>query len=523
VTKTGLEKNDVKIIFLFSLLSLTLQSFAQTENDRSTTGPKPPKGVDVVGYVSKTKAFTVQKIISGVPAYLWKDGCGPTAVGMIAGYWDSHGFPKLLPGDPSTQTADVNNAIASIEHYNDYSVPVESAPPVVPDKSELPVGDEHANNCIADFMKTSQSVVGNIYGWSFGRDIKPSWENFIANKAPEYIGICNAYYFSSSSWDTLVSNIDRSVPMVFLVDTDGNGDTDHFITVNGYQTENGINYYGCYNTWDSGQHWYAFAQMATGVNWGVSRCFTFRISNNLPFAAGSITGPSTVCAGQSSVIYSVPLIDNAFSYIWTLPAGATGTSETNSILINYSLTAVSGSIKVKGLNNAGEGAESELPVTLNDIPATPVAILNNGILQSSISSGNQWYFNDIIIAGATNDSYIPSQNGNYYTVVTLNSCSSLPSNIIAFIVTGTSDIPATDKVRVYPNPTNGFLNISFERTSENYFKIELFNRLGNLLKSEVKQKNDGQIQLDLSGYSPGLYLLRIKSQKESYQISIIKK
>jgi len=36
--------------------------------------------------------------ISGVPAYLWRCGCAPTAAGMVLGYWDGHGYPNF-PGE----------------------------------------------------------------------------------------------------------------------------------------------------------------------------------------------------------------------------------------------------------------------------------------------------------------------------------------------------------------------------------------------------------------------------------------
>jgi hypothetical protein len=33
--------------------------------------------------------------ITGVPNYSYYEGCGPTAGGMIIGYWDAHGGPNL--------------------------------------------------------------------------------------------------------------------------------------------------------------------------------------------------------------------------------------------------------------------------------------------------------------------------------------------------------------------------------------------------------------------------------------------
>ncbi len=358
------------LVFCFSLAAL--QAFGQVYNDRSTTGPVPPKGVDVVGYVSMAKALTVEKLISGVPAYMWKDGCGPTVVGMLCGYYDTHGFPNLIPGDASTQTVAVNKAIATTEHYNDYALPKDDVGPLQPDKSELPAGDEHSDNCIADFMKTSRSIIQNNYGWSKGVDIKPSWENYVANFAPEYIAAATQYYYNDIPiWDTLVSNIDKNKPMLLLVDTNLDGFTDHFVIANGYKIENDIKYYGCFNTWTVNQSWYEFAKMASGVSWGVARCYTFSIHNKLPVPAGTISGPPNVCIGMTPVEYTVPLIDDATSYVWTLPSGATGSSSTNSISVVFG--SVSGNITVKGQNANGSGIPSSLSVTVNALPTAPLA------------------------------------------------------------------------------------------------------------------------------------------------------
>ncbi|MFZ4400903.1 MAG: hypothetical protein ACOYO1_12780, partial [Bacteroidales bacterium] len=90
--------------------------------------------------------------------------------------------------------------------------------------------------------------------------------------------------------------------------------------------------------------------------------------NPLPLTAGTIIGSTTVCQGQSTVIYSVPTISNATSYVWTLPTGASGTSTTSSITVNYSLTAISGNISVKGINSCGDGIASIQSITVNPIP-----------------------------------------------------------------------------------------------------------------------------------------------------------
>lgn len=42
---------------------------------------------------------SVEKSISGVPNYSWRDGCSPTAAGMVLGYWDSHGYSNFPSRD----------------------------------------------------------------------------------------------------------------------------------------------------------------------------------------------------------------------------------------------------------------------------------------------------------------------------------------------------------------------------------------------------------------------------------------
>jgi hypothetical protein len=434
----------VKKILVFCFSVLAVQTFAQNYNDRSTTGPVPPKGVDVAGHVSTAKALSVTQLITGVPAYIWKDGCGPTVIGMLCGYYDSHGFPNLLPGDASTQTTAVNTAIASTGHYTDYALPKDDTGPLQLDKSELPLGDEHTDNCIADFMKTSRSIILNNYGWSKGVDIKPSWENYIANFASDYVGSATQYYFNDISvWDTLVNNVDKNKPMLLLVDTGGDNLTDHFVIVNGYKIESDIKYYGCFNTWDLTQHWYAFAQMASGVTWGVARCYTFSIHHKLPVPAGTISGPANICIGATSVNYTVPLIDDATSYIWTLPAGASGTSSTNSIVVNFPEGSVSGNITVMGHNANGNGAPSSLIITVNTSPNPPVVgnithptcFLSTGsVVLSGLPSPGTWTLTrspgSVTYQGTgsgTTISGLPS--GTYtFTVTNAASCSSSTSS-----------------------------------------------------------------------------------------------
>ena len=65
------------------------RSSTSTDDNRqqSTTGPKPPPVVEPKADYMSAEILTggADIVIIGVPGYLWRHGCGPTAVGMICG------------------------------------------------------------------------------------------------------------------------------------------------------------------------------------------------------------------------------------------------------------------------------------------------------------------------------------------------------------------------------------------------------------------------------------------------------
>ena len=95
----------------------------------------------------------------------------------------------------------------------------------------------------------------------------------------------------------------------------------------------------------------------------------------LPSAAGTISGPASVCDGTAGVIFSVPAITNATGYAWALPAGFTITSgsNTNSITVTIGAFASSGDVIVNGINSCGSGDPSSKAVTVNIRPVPTIS------------------------------------------------------------------------------------------------------------------------------------------------------
>jgi len=246
--------------------------------------------------------------------------------------------------------------------------------------------------------------------------------------------------------------------------------------------------------------------------------------NPVPGTAGSITGINNLCAGEQGISYSVAPIVNTVSYVWALPSGAnivTG-SGTNSIIVNYSSNAVSGSLSVYGNNVCGNGPTSSLAITINPIPQTPVITANGQMLNSSASDGNQWYHNGTVVTGATSQSYnVPAnQPGWYWTEVTLQNCSSDTSNHKYIQGVGIAD--NTDgQFSIYPVPNNGSFTAMISWPTDASFNLSIYNELGTrvFMKADIRVHSSVSQLIDLRPNPAGIYTVVLTSN----DVKIIRK
>ncbi len=236
--------------------------------------------------------------------------------------------------------------------------------------------------------------------------------------------------------------------------------------------------------------------------------------NPLPAAAGNISGQQSVCQGQTNVNYLVSNIANATSYQWNYQGtGIMISGSSNSINANFSNTASSGNIIVRGVNACGTGDSSYIAITVKAKPITPIISQNGNTLTSNASAGNQWYnLSTGLISAATSTSYLPQQIGNYFVIVTLNGCSSDTSNILYYDNTGIIGNETTKTFQIFPNPNNGKFIINFNKISKG--EIKIYSILGDLIKTQ--QIDDENIEFDFSTYNKGIYFIKfndLKSEK----------
>ena len=179
------------------------------------------------------------------------------------------------------------------------------------------------------------------------------------------------------------------------------------------------------------------------------------LENCLP-APGLITGPSSVCKGDTGKVYSVTAVSGATGYQWSVPTGVIITSgnNTNSITVTYTATSVSGAFTVYAFKANCYGAPSSpFQVTVNT-PSYPT--LTGPVAACALSTGN-YYSTE---AGMLNYNWTVSSGGSITSgwgtnsiSVTWNSAGSQQVNVLYSNLFGcTADTPATLNVTVNPLP-----------------------------------------------------------------------
>ena len=148
-------------------------------------------------------------------------------------------------------------------------------------------------------------------------------------------------------------------------------------------------------------------------------------------------------------------------------------------------------------------------------PAPPVITQSFDYLYSNYSIGNQWYRNGILIPGATGQSYLATQNGLYWDVVTRYGMQTGKSNEINVIVTGFEG-PMKGSITVYPVPGDGLFYISIDDPSINNITCTIYNQVGAVINkvSRFKSTDHYSQTIDLRPISQGIYTLIIRTDNQ---------
>jgi photosystem II stability/assembly factor-like uncharacterized protein len=245
----------------------------------------------------------------------------------------------------------------------------------------------------------------------------------------------------------------------------------------------------------------------------------------LPSKATSPEGKVSVCQGERVVVYTTTGAEHALTYTWkTIPESAAAISldvTGRNATLNWNDT-FSGEtdVIVQGHNSCGNGEESALKVTVYSKPETPLISLNENILSSSASTGNQWYDLNGIIEGATEAELMVTADGEYYVIVTTSGCHSEPSDTIKVdYATGIGQLNLGN-ILIYPNPVlnNLFIRIDDKDTKKS---VEIINVFGVKVYSGVI--NSREMTIPMGSFIPGIYLIKVDNKESATFFRIIKK
>lgn len=175
------------------------------------------------------------------------------------------------------------------------------------------------------------------------------------------------------------------------------------------------------------------------------------------------------------------------------------------------------------LSYTKDGCETteSFDVNVTAAPLTPTISITGLTLTSDVAVGNQWYKDGAVIPGATNDTYIVSENGVYTSIVSNGDCDSDVSNEIEVTNVGIGELQVSDYAKVYPNPTSG--NFTLEMSTQitaDITNVSIVNVLGQTVRTlDVKQTQ----KVDISDLNPGVYFVNIQSDKEAASLRLIRR
>jgi hypothetical protein len=154
--------------------------------------------------------------------------------------------------------------------------------------------------------------------------------------------------------------------------------------------------------------------------------------NNIPAAPSTIGGNLDFCYSGGVQLFNTPSIQNASSYVWTTPLGATGSSTGTNISLMFSPSFVSGTLSVLAQNPCGQSAPISVVInqhlqastTLNVTTCDPYSFNGQNYAQSGsyIYTGQTIYGCDSTVT--LNLTITPAVE----TTINENACGSFPWN-----------------------------------------------------------------------------------------------
>jgi N-acetylneuraminic acid mutarotase/aspartokinase-like uncharacterized kinase len=243
----------------------------------------------------------------------------------------------------------------------------------------------------------------------------------------------------------------------------------------------------------------------------------------LPVTPGSLTYPNiaftpaslAVCAGSSATLG----VTGASTYTWSTGSNSTSIVITPSVNTTYTVTGTSVSGCVSPTAAVSIVTVNALPTLSATSNSSLICVGQSATLTAAGANTYTWSTTSnstsIVVSPTASATYtLNGTNANGCSNVTtitqsVSLCTGIVSSSLKEIAVG-----------LYPNPTNGVLNIALSSLSENV-NVELYNNMGQLILSQkvIALNSD----LNLENAANGIYSIRItENGKAVFTSKIVK-
>ena len=182
----------------------------------------------------------------------------------------------------------------------------------------------------------------------------------------------------------------------------------------------------------------------------------------------------------------------------------------NSYLGNAPITCVSCPLEMSDI----------VAVTVESPIDTSTTTAGLDLTSSQTGATYQWIDcndNNNVIAGETNATYTATANGDYAVVVTMNNCSDT-SACVAVSTVGVNENELFNQVAIYPNPSNGVVNISLGNLKD--VEVKVYSTTGKLIYQQ-KNINTPKYQFEIKA-TTGVYFIKLSSKTAVKHFKVIK-
>jgi len=167
--------------------------------------------------------------------------------------------------------------------------------------------------------------------------------------------------------------------------------------------------------------------------------------------------------------------------------------------------------------------DSILTINLT-VNTVDTSVTDNGSSLMANASGATYQWVDCnngnaAIPGATSSTFTPTMNGSYAVEVTMNGCTEM-SSCYSFVMSSVEEVAFEDRLAVYPNPTNGQINVDLGAAYDNV-AITVTDINGKVVRN-AQYTQAQNVQLNLDQQAAGVYFVAVTTATKRAVVKLIK-